>query len=45
MAQDESIDNLFDLNGEKFIIDEKLGLWVKFEIKKVEPTQGSATWN
>jgi hypothetical protein len=39
MSQDESIDNLLDLNGERFIIDEKLGLWVKFEAKKVEPNK------
>lgn len=38
MSQDESIENLLDLNGEKFIIDEKLGLWVKFEARKIAPT-------
>lgn len=35
MDQDKSINNLLDLNDEKFIIDEKLGLWVKFEAKIV----------
>lgn len=37
MNQDESITNLLDLDGVRYVIDEKLGLWVKFEAKKVEP--------
>ncbi|HSW94147.1 MAG TPA: DUF6516 family protein [Gammaproteobacteria bacterium] len=39
MNQDESIDNLLDLHDVRYVIDEKLGLWVKFEIKKIEPNK------
>ena len=35
MTQDDkSIDNLLELDGERYVIDEKLGLWVKFEVKR-----------
>lgn len=39
MTQDETINNLLDLDGVRYVIDEELGLWVKFETKKIEPTQ------
>lgn len=36
MTQDEKlIENLLDLDGIRYVIDEKLGVWVKFEVKKV----------
>ena len=31
---DNTLQNLLDLDGEKFFIDEKLGVWVKFEAKE-----------
>lgn len=30
-SNDNTLQNLLDLHGEKFFIDEKLGVWVKFE--------------
>jgi hypothetical protein len=39
MDWDKSIDNLLDLDGIRYVIDEKLGIWVKFEAKKIEPTE------
>ncbi len=30
---DKTLENLLNLDGDKFIIDEGLGLWVKFEVK------------
>lgn len=35
MLEDKTLENLLDLNGVTFLIDERLGLWVKFEAKKV----------
>jgi hypothetical protein len=32
MKDDKTLENLLDLNGIKMVIDEKLGLWVKFEV-------------
>lgn len=32
--KDYTLDNLLALDGERFIIDEKHGLWVKFEAKE-----------
>ena len=31
MKDDKTLENLLDLDGIKMVIDEKLGLWVKFE--------------
>lgn len=36
---DHTLENLLDLNGERIVIDNSLGLWVKFEIKKSENRQ------
>jgi hypothetical protein len=33
---DHTLENLLELNGERIIIDEALGLWVKFEVIKTE---------
>ena len=30
-----TLSSLLDLNGERFIVDESLGVWVKFEARKV----------
>lgn len=38
MKEDDSLDNLLLLHGERFVVDEKLGLWVKFEAKVVTKT-------
>ena len=37
--EDNTIQNLLELDGERFLLDEKLGLWVKFEVLKVTPSQ------
>lgn len=37
-GQDKTLSHLFDLDGVRFVIDERLGLWVKFEAKVVERT-------
>lgn len=34
--EDLEIENLLELDGARFVIDELLGLWVKFDIKIVE---------
>ena len=39
MKEDKTIECLLELNNEKFVVDEQLGLWVKFEAKKVERTK------
>ena len=36
---DHTLENLLELNGERIIIDESLGLWVKFEIIKTPSRQ------
>jgi hypothetical protein len=33
-AIDHSLENLLELNGERIVVDDSLGLWVKFEIKE-----------
>lgn len=38
MKKDENIEGLIELDGVRFVIDESLGLWVKFEIKQVKKT-------
>lgn len=35
--EDKTIENLLELDGISYIIDEHLGWWVKFEAKRVEP--------
>jgi len=35
---DKTIENLLDLNGDRFVVDEKLGLWVKFEARRTTVT-------
>ena len=37
--EDKTIENLLDLDGIRYVIDERLGLWVKFEAKRVSPTK------
>lgn len=36
---DHTLENLLELNGERIIIDEALGLWVKFEVIKTSSRQ------
>lgn len=36
---DHTLQNLLELDGERIIIDESLGLWVKFEIIKTRTRQ------
>ncbi len=33
-AIDHTLENLLDLDGERIVVDDSLGLWVKFEIKE-----------
>ena len=33
-AIDHTLENLLDLDGERIVVDDALGLWVKFEVKK-----------
>ena len=33
-AIDHTLENLLDLDGERIVVDDSLGLWVKFEVKK-----------
>src|SRR3990167_5034425 len=35
MKHDDALEYLLDLDGVRYVIDDQLGLWVKFEIKKV----------
>lgn len=40
MSQDDiTIEYLLDLDGNTFVVDDELGLWVKFFAKKVVPTK------
>lgn len=36
--RDSGLDNLLDLNGQIFVIDPNGKFWVKFVVKKIEPT-------
>jgi hypothetical protein len=36
-GKDQGIDNLLVLDGERFVIDEKLGLWIKIDAKLITP--------
>lgn len=38
MNRDPSLDALLDLDGHVFIVDEKANFWVKFEVRRIEPT-------
>lgn len=38
MNRDPSLDALLDLAGQVFVVDEKAGFWVKFEVRQIEPT-------
>lgn len=37
--EDRTIENLLELDDVKYVIDENLGLWVKFEAKKITPSR------
>jgi hypothetical protein len=37
--KDKTLESLLDLDGVRYIIDEKLGLWVKFDVKKTEKSE------
>jgi hypothetical protein len=37
--KDNTLESLLELDGSRFIIDEQLGLWVKFEVKKIKQTK------
>lgn len=37
--EDRTLETLLELDGERFVVDEHLGLWVKFEAKAVHRTQ------
>ncbi|EKD53875.1 MAG: hypothetical protein ACD_60C00143G0017 [uncultured bacterium] len=39
IQKDKTIENLLDLDGIRYVIDDQLGLWVKFEVKKVTATK------
>jgi hypothetical protein len=39
ITEDKTIEHLLDLDGVRYVIDEQLGLWVKFEVKKVIVTK------
>lgn len=36
--KDNTVENLLELDGTRYVIDEHLGFWVKFEIKCIDPT-------
>jgi len=33
--EDNTLKNLLELDGERFVVDEDLGYWVKFEVKRI----------
>lgn len=35
MKQDDSLENLLDLDGVRYVVHEQFGLWVKFEVHEV----------
>lgn len=37
--RDPSLDTLLDLDGQRFVIDEGAGYWVKFDVKQVAPSE------
>ncbi len=38
MKRDPSLDALLDLDGQVFVVDERANFWVKFEVRRIEPT-------
>jgi len=38
MNRDASLDALLDLDGLVFVVDEKAHFWVKFEVRRIEPS-------
>ncbi|MFN7098560.1 MAG: DUF6516 family protein [Gammaproteobacteria bacterium] len=38
MTQYKDYENLLELDGTRFVIDEHLGLWVKFDVTLITPT-------
>lgn len=39
VQEDKFIENLLELDGMRYVIHESLGLWVKFEVKRITPTR------
>ncbi len=39
MKRDDSLENLLDLDGVRYVVQERLGLWVKFEAREIDPNQ------
>lgn len=37
-SKDRTIDYLLELHGIRYVIDDSLGFWVKFEAQQVDPT-------
>lgn len=37
--EDNGIEHLLELNGIRYVIEEYLGLWVKFEVRLTEPNE------
>jgi len=37
-GKDHALENLLELEGTRFVIDEERGLWVKFDVKLITPT-------
>ena len=37
-GQDHTLENLLDLDGDIYVIDETAGYWVKFAVRRVTPT-------
>ncbi len=38
--QDHTLENLLDLDGDIYVIDETAGYWVKFAVRRVTPSPG-----
>ena len=38
MTEDKTIENLLELEGVRYVVDEYLGFWVKFEARLVKPS-------
>jgi len=38
--QDHTLENLLDLDGDIYVIDETAGYWVKFAVRRVSPNPG-----
>lgn len=39
MKQDDLLRNLLDLDGVRYVVQERLGLWVKFDAREIEASQ------